>query len=140
MDFRRTATAASLLSLLFGIGFVLMPTASGTVYSITGTEAATALLQRHFGSEVLMYAAATWGLRGLVDPAAQRRAASVQCAATLSGLAVTLHGTLGGTLNVLGWSSVVIYGFFVGAWGRLALGQGASSGTQPHPVSTRPGV
>lgn len=137
MDFRRTTTLASLLSLLFGIGFVLMPTASGSAYGITGTDAATALLQRYFGSEVLMYAAATWGLRGLVDPTAQRRAAGVLCGATLSGLAVTLHGTLGGTLNAMGWSSVLIYGFFVAAWGRLALVQGPAVALQGRTVGAQ---
>jgi hypothetical protein len=139
MDFRRIATAAALLSLPFGLGFVLLPTASGAAYGLTAADAATQLLQRYFGSEVLMYAAAAWGLRSLVDPAAQRTAARCLGLATASGLTVTLHGTVGATLNGLGWSSVPLYGFFVLAWGRLAFASVPNQGVQINPGRTRTG-
>lgn len=121
MDFRTLATLASVLSLPFGATFVLAPGASGALYGVALADPASLLVGRYFGSEVLMYAAATWALRALDDGVAQRRAAGVLGAATLCGLAVTLLGLSAGALNALGWSSVVLYGGFALGWLRLAL-------------------
>jgi hypothetical protein len=121
MDFRTIATLASVLSIPFGLGFVLAPSASAALYGVPPPDAATSLIGRYFGSEVLMYAAALWALRDRRDAEAQRRAAGVIAVATVFGLGVSLLGVVGGTMNALGWSSVALYGFFVVAWARLAL-------------------
>lgn len=121
MDFRTIATLASLISVPFGLGFLLAPAASAALYGAAPPDAFTSLLARYFGSEVLMYAAALWAVRDLHEPQSQRRAAGFIAAATLAGLGVTLLGVTSGTLNALGWSSVALYGFFVVAWARLAM-------------------
>lgn len=132
MDFRTIATLASVLSIPFGLAFVLAPSATGALYGAAPSDPFTSLMGRYFGSEVLMYAAAVWALRELHDPAAQRRAAAGIAVATGLGLAVTLYGVVGGTLNAVGWSSVGLYGFFVLAWGRLALSGTAPAATPGH--------
>lgn len=121
MEFRTVCTAAALLSLPFGLAFVFAPAAAVAVYTAAPGEPATLLVGRYFGSEVLMYAAAVWGLRGLRALPEQRTAAGALALATLFGLGVTLHGVLAGTMNALGWSSVVLYGGFTLAWATLAL-------------------
>lgn len=133
MDFRLVATLASLLSAAFGIGFLLAPTASAAMHGITLVDPGHLLVGRYFGAELLIYAAATWALRGLADPAAQRSGAGVLALATTCGLGVSLLGTIAGTLNALGWSSVALWAFFVLAWGRLALAGGGA----PRPLTTR---
>jgi hypothetical protein len=121
MEFRHVCSAAALLSLPFGLGFVFAPGAMGAVYAAVPTDPATLLVSRYFGAETLMYAAAVWGLHGLRSPHEQRSAAGVLALATLFGLGVTLQGVLSGTMNALGWSSVLLYGGFTLAWTALAL-------------------
>lgn len=121
MDFRTLATLASLLSLPFGAAFMLAPAPGGTLYGVALADPASLLVGRYFGSEILMYAAATWGLRALDDRAAQRRAAAALASATLCGVAVSLLGLSSGALNAFGWSSVALYGGFAVGWLRLAL-------------------
>lgn len=101
MDCRRLATLASLLSLPFGAAFVLAPAPSGALCGVALADPASLLVARYFGSEILMYAAATWGLRAMDDRAAQRHAAAGLAAATLCGVAVSLLGVSSGALNDL---------------------------------------
>ena len=121
MEFRHVCAAAALLSLPYGLGFVFAPAATAAVYTAAPSDASTLLVGRYFGAEILMYAAAVWGLRGLRTLPEQRTAAGALALATLFGLGVTLQGVLGGTMNTLGWSSVALYGGFVLAWATLAL-------------------
>ncbi len=130
MTFRTLATLAALLSLPFGAAFVLAPGPSGLLYGVTLADPASLLVGRYFGAEILMYAAATWGLRVLGDRRAQRRAAAVLGASTLCGVVVSLLGLSSGALNALGWSSVALFGSFAAGWLHLAL-QPASHGPVP---------
>jgi hypothetical protein len=121
MEFRTVCSAAALLSLPFGLGFVFAPAATAAIYTAAPGDPATLLVGRYFGSEMLMYAAAVWGLRGLRTPPEQRVAAGALAVATLCGAGVTLHGVLAGTMNAVGWSSVALYGGFAWCWVTLAL-------------------
>lgn len=67
-------------------------------------------------------------------------AAGPACAPDLRGIHGRLLGSLAlmtryfgsvlaGTVNAMGWSSVLIYGFFLVAWARIAMG--ASATAQP---------
>jgi hypothetical protein len=127
MEFRHVCTAAALLSLPYGLGFVFAPAATAAVYTAAPGDPATLLVGRYFGAEILMYAAALWGLRSLRTLPEQRMAAGALAVATLVGLGVTLQGVLAGTMNALGWSSVALYGGFTLAWATLAL-RGARGG------------
>jgi hypothetical protein len=131
MNFKTLSTLAAVLSAPFGVGFLVAPGFAASMYGVVPDDAFTLLVIRNFGSGWMMFAAATWGLRALTDPVAQRAAAGVIALATLTGLAVTLHGLATGALNPLGWSSVALYGFFVVAWSVLAL---RSSGSTSHLV------
>lgn len=121
MDFRSICLYAAVLSALFGIAFVVAPGATGAMYGVVASDPGTLLVGRYFGAESLMFAAVVSGLRALTDPDAQRAAAKVIALATAVGLGVTLHGVLSGSMNSLGWSSVVIYGFFLLAWARIGF-------------------
>lgn len=125
MDFKTVATLGTVLSGSFGLAFSLAPAASQALYGANGTDAFTLLLGRYFGSELLLFAAALWALRSVRDARVQRQAALGIALGSLGGLLVTLLGLNNGALNAMGWSSVALYGFFVLAWGRLALGSTA---------------
>jgi hypothetical protein len=121
MNFKIISTLAAMLSAPFGLGFLFAPGLSASMYGMVPDDAFTLLIIRYFGSGWMMFAAAAWGLRTLTDPVEQRAAASVIALGTLTGLAVTLHGLMAGSLNSLGWTSMALYAFFVVAWSTLAL-------------------
>ncbi len=126
MDFKTVATLGAVLSGLFGVGFGLAPAASQALYGATITDPFTLLLGRYFGSELLLFCAALWALREVLDERVQRRAALGISAGSVCGLLVTSLGLGNGSLNAMGWSSAVIYLFFALAWGRLAMTIGSA--------------
>lgn len=126
MDFRSLATLAAIAALIFGFGLLVSPAQTAAIYGAGASDAWHLLTARYFGSALLMYGAALWGLRALTDTDAQRRVAGLLAAATAVGLLVTLYAVIGRVMNAAGWSSVALYGFFVVAWARLALGRSLS--------------
>lgn len=116
MNFTLIAKTASVLSAPFGLAFLFAPTATAAAYGVQAGDPALILVGRYFGVAMLMYAAAAWNLAGLAGEARQRGAAGGLALATASGLAVSLEGVSAGTLNIMGWGSVVLYGAFTLAW------------------------
>ena len=111
MKLRNLFLIHSLIALLYSLGLLLIPQTMLFLYGIT-TTAGDRLLAQFFGVQLL-----TSGLVTLL--ARDESASSTRNAITLSilissavGLIVSIGGTLAGTMNVLGWSAVVIYGFF----------------------------
>ncbi len=111
MKLRNLFLIHSLIALLYSLGLLLIPQTMLFLYGIT-TTAGDRLLAQFFGVQLL-----TSGLVTLL--ARDESASGARNAITLSilissavGLIVSIGGTLAGTMNVLGWSAVVIYGFF----------------------------
>lgn len=120
MNFRLVATLACVISLPYGLAFLIDPSAPAHLYGAGSVDRHLLQLGRYFGAEILMYAAAAWAARG-ASGEAQRGAAAGLAAATACGLVVTLHGLSAGALNALGWSSAALYAAFTLCWLRLAL-------------------
>src|SRR3954471_21919631 len=104
----------ALLSVLFGVGFVLAP---GQVLANYGVESspAIAVMSRLFGGTLLAMAVILWCARDFHDQAALR---AVLIGLGVSGAVnfiVATAATSSGTVNALGWTTVVIY--LVGAVG-----------------------
>ena len=93
----------AVLSLLFGIGFVLAP---GQVLSNYGIE--VALMARLFGGTLLAIAVIQWTARDFPE-AAVRPVLIGLCAADAINLVISIMATSAGTINALGWSTVLIY-------------------------------
>lgn len=121
MDYRTLCLVGTLVTLPFGIGFALAPAQLLALYGIGPASAALALTGRYFGVTLIAFAAAMWGFREIRSDDVQRTAARLLAAAELCGLLVSLQGVMAGTVNALGWSTVLIYGFFTVAWARLAM-------------------
>jgi hypothetical protein len=119
MNYKAICTWASALSLPFGLAFPLAPGATLGVYGITSVDAPMALLGRFYGAEILMYAAATFGLRGLMPGDAQGTAARALAVGTSTALGVSLLAMQGGMVNAFGWSTVALFAVFVLAWARV---------------------
>ena len=98
----------AVLSVLFGIGFVLAP---GQVLSNYGVENSptVALMSRLFGGTLLAMAVILWSARDFQDESAVR---AVLIGLGVSGavnLVVAILATTSGTINALGWTTVLIY-------------------------------
>lgn len=121
MDYRTLCLVGTLVTLPFGLGFALAPQPMLALYGMTPVGVALALMGRYFGVTLIAFAAAMWGFREIRPDGVQQTAARLLAAAELCGLLVSLQAVLAGTVNALGWSTVVIYGFFTVAWARLAM-------------------
>jgi len=104
----------AVLSILFGIGFVLAPAQVLVNYGVESSPA-LALMSRLFGGTLLAMAVILWSARDFHDGAAVR---AVLIGLGVSGAVnfiVATAATSSGTINALGLSTVVIY--LVGAVG-----------------------
>jgi hypothetical protein len=98
----------AVLSVVFGIGFVLAP---GQVLSNYGVEnsPAVALMSRLFGGTLLAMAVIFWFARDIHDEAALRAVLIGTGIADAVNLVVAIVATSSGTINALGWTTVLIY-------------------------------
>jgi hypothetical protein len=108
MTLRTFFTVLAVLSFLFGIGFVLAP---GQVLANYGIEnsPALALMGRLFGATLLTLGVILWFARDFRDEAAVRAVLLGALIGDAVNLVVATMGTLSGTSNALGWSTVLIY-------------------------------
>jgi hypothetical protein len=110
MTIRMFFTILAVLSFLFGIGFALVP---GSVLATYGVEHSPALklVGRLFGGALLTLGVILWLARDFRDDAAVRAVLAATVIGSCANLVVALKGTLSGTTNALGWTTVLIYLF-----------------------------
>jgi uncharacterized membrane protein len=116
MTLRTFFTVLAVLSFLFGIGFVLAPAQVLANYGIE-TSPALALVGRLFGGVLLTLSVILWLAKDFRDEAALRAVLLGALLGDIVNLVVATMGTLSGTSNALGWSTVVIY--LYGALGSI---------------------
>jgi FtsH-binding integral membrane protein len=114
---------AGVLALVFGLGFLLGPGALLPMYGIQ-PDPATILMARFFGAALTHLGIALYLVREVRDPATQRGLVLAGVVGSALGLVVALMGRLSGVVNVLGWSTVLIYGL-------LLLGYASHLRTRP---------
>ena len=108
MTIKTSFAIFAVLSALFGIGFVLAP---GPVLSNYGIESsvAIALMSRLFGGTLLAMAVILWSAREFHDESALRAVLVGTCIADVVNCVVAFLATSSGTINALGWTTVLIY-------------------------------
>jgi hypothetical protein len=108
MTLRAYFSIFAVLSLLFGIGFVLAP---GQVLANYGVEnsPALAVMSRLFGGTLLAMAVILWCAKDFQDQAAVRAVLIGSCLSDVLNLAASYQATSSGTVNALGWTTVLIY-------------------------------
>jgi hypothetical protein len=98
----------AVLSVLFGIGFVLAPDQVLINYGIESSPA-IAVMSRLFGGTLLAMAVILWSARDFHDQAAVRAVLIGSGISDVVNLVVALLAVTSGTVNALGWSTVLIY-------------------------------
>ncbi len=98
----------AVVSMLFGIGFVLMP---GLVLSVYGADADLSFryIGQLFGAALISLGVLSWSIRNAADSEVRKAAVSSLLVGEVIGFVLALIGQLNGALNVLGWSVVFVY-------------------------------
>jgi len=105
----------AIISLLFGIGFILIPVSVWSIYGVT-TDLAGLFSTRFFAALLIGVGLICWLARN-ADPNALKGITLSLFIADAIGFIVALIGQLSGVMNALGWIVVAI-------WLFLALGLG----------------
>lgn len=113
MNVRTYFAVFAVLAVLFGIGFVLAPGSVLTNYGITTTPA-VAVMSRLFGGTLFAIAIIQWMARDFDTNATRGVLVGVGVADAINCI-IAIAATTSGTINALGWSTVLIY--LVGAIG-----------------------
>ncbi len=111
-------TINAIVSVLFGISFVLAPEFALSFFGVSLSPAGI-LIARLFGTALLGFAVLTWFARNAGDSEARQAIVMGIFVSEAAAFIVALLGQLGGVLNALGWSAVAIhlllalgYGYF----------------------------
>lgn len=124
MTIRMFFAILAVLSVLFGIGFVLAPAQVLANYGIEHSPA-LALLGRLFGGALLTLGIILWLARDFRDDAAIRTVLVAALVGDAVNLVVATMGTLSGVVNALGWSTVLIYLFAAAGSGYFLMARKA---------------
>lgn len=109
MRLRTLLLVAGLLALIFGAGFLFIPQTLLPLYGLQ-SDPDTMIMSRFFGVALVNLGAALYLIRDVQEAPAQRALVVAGVIGSVAGLAVALAGQLGGVVNSMGWSTVVIYG------------------------------
>jgi len=115
MRIRNLFLIHSLIALLYSLGLLLIPQTMLFLYGITST-AGDRLLAQFFGVQLLMSGMATLLARDESASSARNAITMSIMISSAVGLIVSIGGTMSDTMNALGWSAVVIFGFFAVAF------------------------
>jgi hypothetical protein len=101
-------TLNAIIASAFGIGFILLPATTLTIYGVDPNPSIN-LMGQFFGVELIAVGLLCWFVKGDSDTAVIPKIMLALLIADIAGLIVSLMGTLSGIFNALGWSAVLIY-------------------------------
>ena len=108
MTLRTYFAIFAVLSVLFGAGFVFAPAQVLANYGIQSSPA-IAVMSRLFGGTLLAIAVILWSARDFHNHAATRAVLIGIGISDVVNFVVATAATSAGTINALGWSTVLIY-------------------------------
>jgi hypothetical protein len=111
MKLRTYLTIVAVVSLLYGLGLLLLPSFMATTYGF-GTSPSEILLARFFGVAMLTLGLINWLAKDLTG-ASVKPIILGGLIGDAVGAIVALMGTLSGVMSAVGWSAFVIYLLFV---------------------------
>lgn len=108
MTLKTFFTVFAVLSALFGIGFVTVPNDVLAMYGFPASPH-VAVMARLFGGTLLAFAVIQWMARDLRDERALTALLMGLGISHVVNLLISIAATMAGTINVLGWTTVLIY-------------------------------
>lgn len=98
----------AVVTLVYGICFVLVPTTVLSIYGMTQGPG-EALMSQFFGTSLILAGLVAWFMRKVTDASAQRAVVLAFLITDVVGLIISLMGTLSGVMSSVGWTAVAIY-------------------------------
>jgi uncharacterized protein YjeT (DUF2065 family) len=127
MNAKTFLTIAAVIAVLFGLAFVLAPTAAASIYGIPA-DPHTALALQFFGSVLIGIAVVNWFAKDFGDWEAVRGVLIANVVGDAIGGGVNLLGTFQGLLNGMAWTSTIVYAaLLIGALYCLSTGAATSA-------------
>ena len=111
---------AAIVALIFGLGFIIAPASSLTLYG-TSTNVTGEFLGRYLGSSFLGIAFLTWLVRNAPASPTRRAVLMALFANMVLGFAVALWDKFAGGGNALIWLNVAIYLLLAIGFGYFAF-------------------
>lgn len=123
--------ANAVIAAVFGVCFVVVP---GQLMSLYGPEVTPQLVYvgRLFGAALIGIAVLTWTAKDAPDSEARHSILLAMLFGNGVGFVVALIGQLGGVMNSLGWSTVVIYLLLAIGFGYFCFVQPKATGQTGH--------
>jgi hypothetical protein len=107
MKLRTLFTIAAVVALIYAVGLLLVPATMNATYGL-GVSSSEKLLARFFGVDLLALGLILWFGRDLNGVSA-RPIITGSLIGNVVGVAVSLVGTIRGTMSGFGWTAVLIY-------------------------------
>lgn len=120
----------AVVAVLFGLGFVLSPGGVVGLYT-TETGATLEFLAQLLGGAFLGIGVITWAARNAPDSEARRAILLGLFVGNAVGCVLALIAQVGGVVNALGWSTVVIYLLLAVGFGYFRFGGGEMAAGTP---------
>ena len=98
----------AIITLVFGIAFVVAPKPTLALYGVA-TDATGTFMARVFGAALIQVGLVAWLAKNNTDTPTLRAIQRGYAGGLAVGLVIALVGQLSGLFNALGWSSVLIY-------------------------------
>jgi hypothetical protein len=120
MKLKNWMSAAAVVCLVFGFGFVILPVTLLSFYGMS-TEQGGILMTRLFGQAFIFLGLLLWLARNTTEPTTQRAFALAAFVGNAIGFIISLMSQLSGIANVLGWSTVALYLIFALGFGYFLI-------------------
>lgn len=116
MNLKSLFTITAVLTVIFGLGFLIIPDTLLNVYSLTTDEAGISIA-RFFGAVFTGIGLLTWFARDTGESDARDAIVLSMFIISIFGVGLSLYFTLTGLFNVIGWGEVVLFLLFTIGYG-----------------------
>ncbi len=99
---------STIIAMVFGVAFLLVPDQMGSLYDVEVNETLTYVV-RLLGAAFVEIGALTWFARNANDSSARRAIVLALIIGNAIGFVVALIGQINNVVGVLGWGSVAIF-------------------------------
>jgi hypothetical protein len=110
----------TVIAAVYGIAFVVIPGRLVSLYGVTA-DAPLRYVGQFLGAALVGFAVVSWLARNAPDSPTRQAIVFGLGTGCAIGCVIALLGQLGGVVNALGWSTVVIYFLLAVAFGYFAL-------------------
>jgi len=108
MKLKTWMTVKAIVCIVFGLGFVILPSVVMNLYDVKLGEGGV-YMTRLLGQAFILLSLLLWLVRNTDEAATRRAFALAVFVGDLIGFVISLQGQLAGSVNALGWVTVIIY-------------------------------